>query len=43
MTRDEVLYTRLGEMMDLITCMQIENGELVPKRKLSYDEAMELK
>lgn len=42
MTRDEVLYTRVGEMMDLITCMQIENGELKPKKILSYDEAFNL-
>lgn len=45
MTRNEVLYTRYGEMRDLITCYQIEKGELQPKEKRrtwSYDEAIAL-
>ena len=46
MTRAEVLYTRYGEMRDLIACYQIEKGEAKPKqkkKKLSYDEIMALK
>ena len=45
MNRREVLYTRFGEMRDLITCYQIEKGELLPKkekRHWTYDEAMAL-
>ena len=45
MNRKEVLYTRYGEMRDLITCYQIEKGELLPKkakRHWTYDEAMAL-
>ena len=45
MSRKEVLYTRYGEMRDLITCYQIEKGELVPKRPKkiwTYDEAIAL-
>ena len=45
MSRNEVLYTRYGEMRDLITCYQIEKGELVPKRRKkvwTYEEAMAL-
>lgn len=44
MTRAEVLYTRYGEMRDLIACYQIEKGEAKPKKKkMSYDEIMALK
>jgi len=44
MTRNEVLFTRYGEMRDLISCYLIEKGELKPKKKkLSYEEIMMLK
>lgn len=46
MTRNEVRFSRYGEMLDLITCYRIDKGELRPKnkaRKLSYDEIMALK
>lgn len=43
MTRDEVRFTRYGEMLDLIACYQIEKGDAKPKqKKLSYFEIMEL-
>lgn len=45
MTRNEVLFTRMGEMRDLISCYQIEKGELLPKaqaRAWSFDEAIAL-
>lgn len=43
MTRDEVRFTRYGEMRDLIACYQIEQGVALPKKKkLSYDEVMSL-
>lgn len=43
MTRDEVRFTRYGEMLDLIACYQIEKGDAKPKqKKLTYDEIMNL-
>ena len=47
MTRQEIMFTRFGEMKDMITCLQIEKGELVPvQRKVpkhwTYEEAMAL-
>lgn len=45
MSRKEVLYSRYGEMRDLITCYQIEKGELLPakeKKKFTFDEAIAL-
>jgi len=45
MTRNEVLFTRMGEMKDLISCYQIEKGELLPKQQTrvwSFDEAIAL-
>lgn len=40
--------TRFGEMRDLITCLQIDRGELIPKESTrtkvwTYDEAIALK
>lgn len=43
MSRREVLCTRVGEMLDMITCLAIYNGtaeEKPPKRKLSFEEAI---
>lgn len=45
MNRKEVLYTRYGEMLDLISCYQIEKGECLPKQKKriwTFDEAIAL-
>lgn len=45
MSKADVLYTRYGEMRDLINCYLIDQGDLLPKnkaRKLSYDEIMAL-
>ena len=45
MNRKEVLYTRFGEMLDLISCYQIEKGERMPakkKHKWTFDEAIAL-
>lgn len=47
MSRQEVMVTRFGEMKDMITCLQIERGELIPVEKRpekvwSYDEAIAL-
>ena len=41
------MVTRYGEMKDMITCLQIEKGELVPvqkkvKKAWTYEEAMAL-
>ena len=44
MTREEVQYTRYGEMLDLIACYRIEKGNALPKKKeLSFDEVIALK
>ena len=46
MTRDEVLCTRYGEMLDMIDCLSIYNGGAEPKRKAkvyTYDEAIALR
>lgn len=44
MTREEVRFTRYGEMLDLIACYQIEKGEARPKKKkMSYEEIMALR
>lgn len=47
MSRREIMVTRYGEMKDMITCLQIEKGELVPvqkkvKKTWTYEEAMAL-
>ena len=41
--------TKFGEMRDMITCLQIDKGELIPKeskadrkRPMSYQEAISL-
>ena len=40
--------TRFGEMRDMITCLQIDRGELIPKesksskKPMSYQEAISL-
>lgn len=45
MSGTEVLLTRYGEMLDMITCHSIYNGTLVPKKKKkiwTFDEALAL-
>lgn len=43
MTRDEVRFTRYGEMLDLIACYNIEKGNALPKKKeLSFMEVIAL-
>lgn len=47
MSRQEIMVTRYGELKDMITCLQIEKGELVPvqkevKKTWTYEEAMAL-
>lgn len=46
MSRQEILCTRTGEMLDMINCMAIYNGQAKPKkqkRKWTFDEAMALR
>lgn len=32
--------TRFGEMRDMITCLQIDRGELIPKKSKSVQKPM---
>lgn len=46
MSRQEILVTRYGEMLDMISCLAIYNGSAKPKkkpRKYSYAEVMRLR
>lgn len=46
MTRQEILVTPFGEMMDMISCLAIYEGLARPKKKKhkwSYDEAINLR
>lgn len=46
MTRQEILVTKVGEMLDMIACLAIFNGSAKPKKKrkkMSYLEIMQLK
>lgn len=46
MTRQEIMNTPHGEMMDMIACLSIYEGLAEPKKykkKWNYDEAMSLK
>lgn len=36
MTRQEIINTRYGEMVDLITCLSIYNGNAEEKIKAKY-------
>jgi len=44
MGRQEILTTRYGEMLDLISCLAIYNGAEPgeTRRKLSFDETLEV-
>lgn len=44
MSKREILHTRYGEMMDLLACSSVYNGDVkVKKKKLTYDEVMNLR
>lgn len=44
MERTEILITRYGEMLDMINCFAIYNGNATAKkRKLRHDEVMSLR
>lgn len=46
MTKQEILVTKVGEMLDMISCLAIFNGNANPKKKrkkLSYLEIMALR
>ena len=45
MSRQEIMTTRYGEMLDLIACLGIHNGAEPKKRKKKYtfQEAMALR
>jgi len=44
MNRKEILHTRNGQMIDILTCNAIYNGSLQEKeKKLTYDEVMALR
>lgn len=45
MTKREISVTRLGEMVDMISCLAVYEGRAkykAPKRRMSFDEAMAL-
>lgn len=44
MDRQEVMCSKLGEMLDMMTCLSIYKGSAEPaKRKMSYDEQIALR
>lgn len=46
MTVDEVMNTRYGEMLDMITCLSIHEGRAMPKKEhrlMSFREARRYK
>lgn len=46
MSKREILCTKYGEMVDMLTCMAIENGTAKEKRKKkrwSFEEAIALR
>lgn len=44
MSKQEIVVTPFGEMMDMISCLAIYNGTAKPKkRKLTYLEAIKLR
>lgn len=44
MTRREIMATRYGDMLDLISCLAIYNGAEPgeTRRKLTFDETLEV-
>ena len=43
MSRQEILATRYGEMLDMIACLAIQNGEKKKRKRLRYEDAIELR
>ena len=46
MSRQEIMNTRYGEMLDMIACLSIYNGGAEPKLKsrvMNYDDAINLR
>lgn len=45
MGKQEVMNTRVGEMLDMISCLSVYNGGAEAKntKKYTFDEAMDLK
>ena len=43
MNRQEVMTTRMGEMMDLIACLAISHGAKEEEKKMDFDEFMDLR
>lgn len=46
MSKREILCTKYGEMVDMLTCMAIENGAAKEKRnkkRWNFDEAIALR
>lgn len=46
MSKQEILITRYGDMLDMISCLCIYEGKVAPKRKerkKTYDEIMQLR
>lgn len=44
MNRKEILHTRNGQMIDILSCNGIYNGSLQEKaKKMTYDEVMALR
>ncbi len=43
MTRNQVLRSRYGNMLDLISCLAVFNGTADEKKKMTFDDVMRLK
>lgn len=43
MNRQEIMTTRIGEMLDLISCLAVYHGAKEAEKKMSFDEFMALR
>lgn len=45
MSKEEILCTPIGEMLDMLSCLAIYNGakEKTPKKKMKMEEFLSLK
>lgn len=43
MSRQEIMTTRIGEMLDFISCLAIYHGAKEAEKKMSFDEFMALR
>lgn len=43
MSREETLNTRFGEMVDLISCLAVFTGSAEEKKKLTFDEILQMR